>query len=152
MARTSNTMLNKTGKSENPVIVSWFRGNAFNYSLWNMKLAVGLSCRCWFSFTKSCLTLCDPMNCSMQTPLASTISQSLLRFMSIKLMMLTNNLILCWPLLLLPSIFPSIRVFSSESAVYIRWPKYWSFSFLISPSSEYSGLISFRIFFFFKTL
>ena len=65
--------------------------------------------------------------------------------MSIELEMPSNHLILCRPLLLLPSIFPSIRVFSNESAAYIRWPKYWSFSFNISPSNEYSGLISFRI-------
>ena len=65
--------------------------------------------------------------------------------MSIKLMMLSNHLILCHPLLLLPSVFPQIRVFSSESALHIRWPKYWSFSFSISLSNEYSGLISFRI-------
>ena len=64
--------------------------------------------------------------------------------MSIELVMPSNHLILCCPILLLPSIFPSTRVFSSESAIYIRWPKYWSFSFSFSPSSEYSGLISFR--------
>ena len=72
-------------------------------------------------------------------------SQSLLKLMSIELVMLPNHLILCHPLLLLPSIFPSIRVFSCESVLHIRWPKYWSFSFSISPSNEYSGLISFRI-------
>ena len=76
-------------------------------------------------------------------PLSFTVSRSLLRLMSIESMMPSNHLILCYPLLLLPSVFPSIRVFSSESALCIRWPKYWSFS--ISPSSEYSGLISFRI-------
>ena len=76
--------------------------------------------------------------------LSITNSQSLLRLMSIELMMPSNHLILCRPLLL-PSIFPSIRVFSSESVLHIRWPKYWSFSFSISPSSEYSGLISFKI-------
>ena len=65
--------------------------------------------------------------------------------MSIEPVMPSNHLILCHPLLLLPSIFPSIRVFSNESALYIRWPKYWSFSFSISPSNEYSGLISFRM-------
>ena len=65
--------------------------------------------------------------------------------MSIKSVMPSNHLILCWPLLLLPSVFPSIRVFSSESVLHIRWPKYWSFSFSISPSNEYSGLISFRM-------
>ena len=77
--------------------------------------------------------------------LTFTISQSLLKFMSIKLGMPSNHLILCHPLLLLPSIFPSIRVFSNESALRIRWPKYCSFSFNISPSSEHPGLISFRM-------
>ena len=82
-----------------------------------------------------------------QAPLSSTIMQSLLKLMSIesKTVMLSNHLILCCPLLLLPSIFPSIRVISIESALCIRWTNYWSFSFSISPSSEYSGLISFRI-------
>ena len=72
-------------------------------------------------------------------------SQSLLKLMSIESVMLSNHLILCHPLLLLPSIFPSIRVFSNDSILHIRWPKYWSFSFSISPSNEYSGLISFRM-------
>ena len=72
-------------------------------------------------------------------------SQSLLKLMSIKSVMPSNHLILCCPLILLPSIFPSIRVFFSESILHIRWPKYWSFSFNISPSNEYSGLISFNI-------
>ena len=80
-----------------------------------------------------------------QASLSVTISQSLLKLMSIESVMPSNHLILCHPLLLLPLIPPSIRVFSSESALHIRWPKYWSFSFIISPSSEYSGLISFRI-------
>ena len=80
-----------------------------------------------------------------RAPLPSTISQSLLTFMSIELMMPSNHLILCHPLLLLTSLFPTNRVFSSESALFIRWSKYWSFSFSISSSSEYSGLISFRI-------
>ena len=79
------------------------------------------------------------------TSLAFTISWSFLRLMSIQSVMLSNHLILCCPLLLLPSIFPSIRVFSNEQAVHIRWPKYWSFSFSICPSNEYSGLISFKI-------
>ena len=74
-----------------------------------------------------------------------TSSQSLLKLLSIELVMPSNHLILCRPLLLLPSIFPSIRVFSDESVLCIRWPKYWSFSFSISPSNEYSGLISFRM-------
>ena len=89
----------------------------------------------------SCPTLCDPMDCIPPASLSNTISHSLLRFMSIELMMLSNSLILCRSLFLLPSIFPSIRIFSNESALW--WPKYQSFS--ISPFNEYSGLISFRI-------
>ena len=80
-----------------------------------------------------------------QASLSIANSPSLLKLMPIKLGMPSNHLILCCPLLLLPSVFPSIRVFSNESALCIRWPKYWSFSFSISPSNEYSGLISFRI-------
>ena len=80
-----------------------------------------------------------------QASLSFTISWSLLKLMSIELVMPSNHLILCCPLLLLPSIFPSFRVFSSKSALRIRWPKYWTFNFSISPSNEYSGLISFRI-------
>ena len=86
-----------------------------------------------------------PWTAAHQASLSITNSQSLLKFMSIKLVMPSNHLILCRPLLLLPSIFPSIRVFSNESALRIRWPQYWSFSFTISPSNEYSGLISFKI-------
>ena len=80
-----------------------------------------------------------------QASLSISTFQSLLKLMSIESVMASNHLILCCPLLLLPSIFPSIRVFSNESALHIRWPEYWSFSFNISPSNEYSGLISFRI-------
>ena len=80
-----------------------------------------------------------------QTSLSITNSQSLLKLMSIELMMPSNHLILCPPFLLLPSIFPSIMVFSNESVLHIMWSKYWSFSFSISPSNEYSGLISFKI-------
>ena len=80
-----------------------------------------------------------------QAFLSITNSQSLLKLMSIELVMPSNHLILCRPLLLLPSVFPNIRVFSSELVLCIRWPKCWSFSFSISPSSEYSGLISFRM-------
>ena len=81
----------------------------------------------------------------VRLPLSVTNSQSLLKLMSIELVMPFKHLILCPPLLLLPSIFPSIRLFSNESALCIRWPKYWSFSFSLSPSNEYSGLISFRM-------
>ena len=80
-----------------------------------------------------------------QASLFFTVSWSLLKLMSIESVMLSNHLILCHPILLLPSIFPSIRIFSSESALHIGWPKYWSFSFSISPFNECSGLISFRI-------
>ena len=100
---------------------------------------------CCCLVAKLCLTVWDPVDCRMQAPLSSAISQSLLKFMSIEPVMLSIYLILCRPLLLLPSIFRSIKVFSSESARRIRWPKYWSFNFSISPSNEYSGLISFRI-------
>ena len=86
-----------------------------------------------------------PWTIAYQAPLSSTNSQSLLRFMAIKLVTLSNYLLLCCPILFLPSIFPSIRVFSNESSLSIRWTKYWSFSFSDSPSNEYSRLISFRI-------
>ena len=86
-----------------------------------------------------------PWIAARQASLSITNSQSLLRLMSIELVMLSSHLILCRPLLLLPLIPPSIRVFSSESVLHIRWPKYWSFSFNIRPSNEYSGLISFRM-------
>ena len=86
-----------------------------------------------------------PCTAACQTSLSITNSRSLLKLMSIESVMLSNHLILCHPLLLLPSIFPSIRVFSNELALCIRRPKYWSFSFNISPSNEYSGLISFRM-------
>ena len=89
--------------------------------------------------------LCDPMTAVCQASLSITNSQSLLKLTSIEPVMPSSHLILCRPLLLLPSILPSIRVFSSESVLHIRWPKYWSFSFSISPSNEYSELISFRI-------
>ena len=87
-------------------------------------------------------TLCDPMNCS--TPLSITNSWSPSKPMSIESVISSSHLILCHPLLLLPSIFPSISVFSNESALHIRWPKYWCFSF-ISPSNEHPRLISFRM-------
>ena len=86
-----------------------------------------------------------PWTVAHQAPLFFTISWTLRKFMSIKSVMLSNHLILCSSLFLLPSVFPSIRVFSSESALQIRWPKYWSFSFSISLSNEYSGLIPLRI-------
>ena len=96
------------------------------------------------SVTQSCLTLCNPMD--YITPgFPITNSQSLLKFMSIELVTPSNHFIFCCPLFLPPSIFPSIRVFFNQSVLLIRWPKYWSFSFSISPSNEHSGLISFRM-------
>ena len=86
-----------------------------------------------------------PCTASHQASLSITNAWSLFKLMSIKSVMPSNHLILCRPLLFLPSVFPSIRVFPNESVLCIRWPKYWSFSFSISPSNEYSGLISFRM-------
>ena len=100
-----------------------------------------LSC----SFTRLRLTLCNPMYCSTPGPLSLTISRGLPKFLSITLVMLSRHLILQCPLLLLPSIFPSIREFSNELCINNKWPKYWSFSFSISPSNKNSGLISLKI-------
>ena len=97
------------------------------------------------SVAQSCLTLCDQWIAACQASLSITYSWNLLKLTSIESVMPSNYLILCHPLLLPLSIFPSIRVFSSGSVLHIRWPKDWSFSFSISPSNEYSGLISFRI-------
>ena len=94
------------------------------------------------SHVRICVT---PWTAARQASLSTTNSQTLLKLMSIKSVIPSNNLILCYPLFLLPSIFPSIRVFCKESVLCTRWPKYWSFSFNISPSNEYSGLISFRM-------
>ena len=99
---------------------------------------------CYCSVAPLCLTV-TPWTAALQASLSVTISQSLLKLMSIKSMIPSNHLILCHPLLLMPSVFPSIKVFPNESALCIMWPKYWSFSFSISPFSNYSGLISFRI-------
>ena len=110
-------------------------------------------CTVLLYFSKSCFVqllshvqlLVTPWIEVCQAPLSSTVSWSLFKFMSTESVMLSNHLILCCPLFLFPSILPRIRVFFHESAVCIRWPKYWSFSFSISPSNEYSGLISLRI-------
>ena len=97
------------------------------------------------SFAQLCLTLCNPRTAAHQASLSIINSQSLLKLMSFESVMSSNHLILFRPLLLLPSIFPSIGLFSKESALRIRWPKYWSFIFSISPSNEYLGLISLRM-------
>ena len=94
---------------------------------------------------QSCPTLCNPMNHSMPGLPVHHQLPDLPKLMSVESVMPSNHLILCRPLLLLPSIFPNIRVFSNKSALYIRWPKYWSFSFNISPFNEHPGLISFRM-------
>ena len=107
------------------------------------------------NISKLCLSSVQSLSCvrlfvtpwteACQASLSITNYWNLFKLMSLELVMPSSQLILCRPLLLLPSIFPSIRVFSNESVLYIRWPKYWSFSFSISPSNEYSGLISFRM-------
>ena len=97
------------------------------------------------SVAQSYTTLCNPMDCSTPGSLSITNSWSLLRLVSVESVMPSNHLILCRPLHFLSSVLPSIRVFSNESVLCIRWPKYWSFSFSISLSNEYSGLISFRM-------
>ena len=112
--------------------------------MWQLcKWMTTLSYHCCL-LAKSCSTLCDPMDCSVA---GFSVFHYLLEFVQtqVLLVMLSNHLILCRSLLLLPSIFSSIRVLSNELALHIRWPKYWSFSLSISPSNEYSGLISFRI-------
>ena len=113
----------------------------FQKNIYSLMARARVLCCCLV--IKLCLTQI-PWTVAGQAPLSSTISRSLLNFMSTELVILLNHLILCRPLLLCPSIFPSIRVFSSEPALHIRWPE-WSFSFSSSPSNEYSGLISFRI-------
>ncbi|KAB0340971.1 hypothetical protein FD755_024560 [Muntiacus reevesi] len=104
-----------------------------------------LVCIQFSSVAQLCLTFVTPWTAARQASLSITNSQNLLKLMSIESEMPSNHLILCCPLLLPPSIFPSIRVFSNESVLRIRWLKYWRFSFSISPSNEYSGLISFRM-------
>ena len=111
-----------------------------NNKKWRWQFSVHFS-----SVTQSCPTLCNPWTAAHQASLSITNSWSLLKLTSIESVMPSNHLILCRPLLLLPSIFPSIRVFSNEWILRIRWPKDWSFNFNLSPSNEYSGLISFRM-------
>ena len=110
-----------------------------------MYLATSWNISCCCLVASHVQLFATPWTAACQASLSFTISQSLIKLMSIRLVIPSNYLILCHPILLLPSIFPSIRVFSNESALHIRWPNYWSFSFSISPSYEYSGLIFFRI-------
>ena len=118
---------------------TYFSSNCKNAFSWSFKISL-------LVFSHSVMSdFVTPWTAAPQTSLSFIISQSFLKFVSIELVMPSNHLILCWPLLLLPSILSSIRGFSNESVLHIRWPKYWSCSFSISPSSEYSGLISFRM-------
>ena len=111
-------------------------------SRWGLFIAVAYHC----CSVPQCIRFFQtPWAAAHHSSLCCTISQRLLKLMSIESLMPSNHLLLCHPLLLLPSIFPSIKDFSNESALHIRWPKYWRFSFSISPSNEYSGLISLRI-------
>ena len=134
----------------------WSQGNTSSHFLflfnWRMcflsfhsqSLSPSISAPCSVQFNHSVISnSATPRFAAHQAFLSITNSRSLLKLMSIESVMPFNHLTLCRPLLLLPSIFPSIRVFSNESVLRIRWPKYWSFSFSISPSNEYSGLISF---------
>ena len=123
-----------------------------NISLWKAYTiwlkCIGISEKVQFSLAQLLSHVwffATPWTAALQASLSIINSQSLFKLMFIVLVMPSNHLILCCPLLLLPSVFPSIRVFSNESVLYIRWPKYWSFSFSISSSNEYSGLISFRL-------
>ena len=137
-----------------PLCPSYFSELAENWWIENKKLALKCCC-CRTSKANMCFVVVQSLNCvqlfvtpwtaALQASLSSTISWSLLKLMSTESVMRSNHLILCHPFLLLPSIFPRIGVFSNESTLHIRWPNYWSFSFNISPSNEYSGLISFKI-------
>ena len=115
------------------------------FFLLNWDIVAFNSVQLFSSVTQSCPTLCDPMNHRTPGTLSITNSWSLLKLMCIELVMPSSHLILCCSLVLLSPIPPSIRVFSNESIFWMRWPKYWSFSFSISPSNEHPGLISFRM-------
>ena len=133
------------------VWLNWFNYHN-NWTQWALLLSLFYKGRNWGLDQFSSVTqlsrvwfFATPWTAAHQASLSNTNSWSLLKLMSIEPVMPSNHLILCWPLYLWPSIFPSIRVFSNESALHIRWPKYRSFSFSISPSNEYSGLISFKM-------
>ena len=128
-------------KSKSFIYLASGLGPSRRLGLWTRR-SVGFVCVQWPSHIQLFAT---PWTTACQAPLSSAISHSLLKFMSIESVMLSNHLILCHPLPLLPSIFASIRIFSNELALHIRWAKNWSFSFIISPFNEYSGLISFWI-------
>ena len=127
------------------VFIRYMKWNKLFYSSWLILRQNLFFYSSFVVFVQLCLTLCNSMDCRFPGFLSFTISQSTLKLMSTELVMPSNHLILCHPLLLLPSVFPSFRIFYSESALRIRWPEYWSFSFSISPSNEHSGLIYLRI-------
>ena len=127
---------NRRSRTDKAIIITVFPGNLSIYSHHDTRL-------CCCSAAQTCLTFETPWTTACQAPLPSSLSQSLLKVLSMESVVPSNHLTLYHPLLLLPSVFPSIRVFSTELAFCIRWPNYWSFSFSISPSHEYSGLISF---------
>ena len=117
----------------------------FQTCKWQQELISGFASVQFSSVAQSCPTLCNPMNCSTPGLPSITNSLSLLKLMSIESVMPSSHLILCLPLLLPPPIRSRIRVFSNDPTLHMRWPKYWSFSFSISPSNEHLGLISFRM-------
>ena len=126
--------------------LTWTVGKVFSTTLSGSRISLFSVFCCFCSVTQSCTTLCDSHKLRhTRVPCSSPSSQSLIKLMSIGSVMPSNHLILCCHLPLLPLIFTSIRVFSNDSFLHIRWPKYWSFSFSISPANEYSGLISFRM-------
>ena len=144
MIRTSNIVLSKSGKSRHPFLVSGFRAESF--SLVSMMLTMDMSYVNFIQFSSvqsfsHVQLFATPWTKASQASLSITNSWSPPKPMSIELVMPSSHLILCHPLLLLPSIFPSIRVFSNESTLYMRWPKYWSFRFNTSSSKEHPGLI-----------
>ena len=137
-------LANLAGSMSQFILTFYVRWNLHAMIVFQKKIAH--ICKIQFSsVTQSSLTLCNPMNSARQASLSITNSQSSLKLTSIKLVMPSSHLILCHPLLLLPPIPPSIKVFSSESTLCMRWPVYWSFSFSISPSKEHPGLTSFRM-------
>ena len=126
--------------------ISFYSSSFHGWYVFSVRISwVNYDISCCCSVAKPCPALCNPMDCSTLGFPVLHISWSLLKLMSIETVMPSNYLVICCPLFLLPSVFPSIRVFSNKSFLLIRWPKCCSFSFSISPSSEYSGLISFRI-------
>ena len=160
VSKVYNMKTNNQMKRNGPKMKGWREGalwwNCSVYSLWwwsHKSTHVIKMHRTKYTHISACsvqLLHCvrlfaTPWTAVLQASLSISNSQSLLKLMSIELVMSSNSLILCHLLLLLPSIFPSIRVFSNESVLHIRWPKYWSFSFSISPSNEYSGLVSYRM-------